>query len=500
MRSFTIGRFLVATLIATTAALVGAIAEAGELLVIPYTCRVVDGAPVLTPAADQGYAIIGQREQRDFTACSPVNPAMCRRWALYRFDVDCAGKRVPWTSLSAAADAHIGGRSWIENGRMHVEMPPRWNVAPDDPCARRSRNAWRSGGLGRYCADGRAMAPPPVVEMPAGFAPMLELDGIFVADGARVSGLDPAAARTVTEHPSPKTTRAEAPRPTRAADTPVKKAPAAPPTAKSEPVPAPPNPAQPESTPPSPAVSETVTAAGTPLAPTIINAPNSPSVKAQRDQMAIAPPETTSALAVAKDAPVEVAESDIDKEPTPHAEPAAPAAESNSKSIAVTLVDGLGKSLSPTLLGLAGVTMLGLLALAFAYRRDQTQPSFGLSRDLAAVSLDGRTGSGALVRSGGSLTATAPADRPPQSPVPTRIQPPANWGDAVPQTREEALQVLGMGVAPQVNETAIKKIVDGLRLSWHPDYASSPQDRELRELRMKQINAAWDIIVGRRES
>ena len=170
------------------------------------------------------------------------------------------------------------------------------------------------------------------------------------------------------------------------------------------------------------------------------------------------------------------------------------------KSIAVTLVDGLGKSVSPTLLGLAGVTMLGLLALAFAYRRDQTQPSFGLSRDLAAVSLDGRTGSGALVRSGGSLTATAPADRPPQSPVPTRIQPPANWGDAVPQTREEALQVLGMGVAPQFNETAIKKIVDGLRLSWHPDYASSPQDRELRELRMKQINAAWDIIVGRRES
>ncbi len=55
-----------------------------------------------------------------------------------------------------------------------------------------------------------------------------------------------------------------------------------------------------------------------------------------------------------------------------------------------------------------------------------------------------------------------------------------------------------MGVAPEINETAIKKIVDGLRLSWHPDYASSPQDRELRELRMKQINAAWEIIVGRR--
>jgi len=216
--------------------------------------------------------------------------------------------------------------------------------------------------------------------------------------------------------------------------------------------------------------------------------------------MASAPPETTSSLADAKDAPVKVAERDTSKELTPHAAPAAPAEESSVKSIAVTLVDGLAKSVSPTLRGLGGLTMLGLLALAFAYRRDQTQPSFGLSRDLAAVSFDGRTGRGELVRSGGSLTATASPDRAPQSPVPTRIHPPANWGDAVPQTREEALQVLGMGVAPQFNETAIKKIVDGLRLSWHPDYASSPQDRELRELRMKQINAAWDIIVAKRAS
>ncbi len=199
MRSFTIGRIAVATLIATTAALGCATAQAGELFVMPYACRVVGGEPVLTPSADQGYAIIGQREQRDFTACSPVNPEMCRRWTVYRFDVDCAGKRVPWTSLSAAADAQRGGRSWVENGRMQLEMPPRWNIAPDDPCARRSRYAWRSGPLSRYCADRRAMAPPPVVEMPAGFAPMLELDGIFVADGARVSGLDPAAAPAVAE-------------------------------------------------------------------------------------------------------------------------------------------------------------------------------------------------------------------------------------------------------------------------------------------------------------
>ncbi|MBO0206257.1 hypothetical protein, partial [Vibrio alginolyticus] len=47
--------------------------------------------------------------------------------------------------------------------------------------------------------------------------------------------------------------------------------------------------------------------------------------------------------------------------------------------------------------------------------------------------------------------------------------PPRPLGDAMPRTREEALQVLGMGVAPDFNEAAVKKIIDGLRLSWHPD-------------------------------
>jgi curved DNA-binding protein CbpA len=75
---------------------------------------------------------------------------------------------------------------------------------------------------------------------------------------------------------------------------------------------------------------------------------------------------------------------------------------------------------------------------------------------------------------------------------------PSNWGDRIPHTREEALQVLGVAVAPDANLAAIKKIVDGLRASWHPDLASGGPDRRLRELRMKQINAAWEIIAGKR--
>ena len=73
----------------------------------------------------------------------------------------------------------------------------------------------------------------------------------------------------------------------------------------------------------------------------------------------------------------------------------------------------------------------------------------------------------------------------------------AGWGDEVPTSRAEALRVLGAG--PDAATGALKKIVDGLRQTWHPDHAADDADRRLRELRMKQINAAWDILSGKRQ-
>jgi hypothetical protein len=74
----------------------------------------------------------------------------------------------------------------------------------------------------------------------------------------------------------------------------------------------------------------------------------------------------------------------------------------------------------------------------------------------------------------------------------------AAWGDGMPRTRKEAFKVLGIGIAPGANAMAIKKIVDALRVSWHPDLANDEPDRQLRELRSKQINAAWDLLQGER--
>jgi hypothetical protein len=62
----------------------------------------------------------------------------------------------------------------------------------------------------------------------------------------------------------------------------------------------------------------------------------------------------------------------------------------------------------------------------------------------------------------------------------------------VPSTVFEAYRILGLN--PEAPPVAVKKVVDALRMSWHPDHARSEPDRRHREERIKQINAAWDLL------
>ena len=63
---------------------------------------------------------------------------------------------------------------------------------------------------------------------------------------------------------------------------------------------------------------------------------------------------------------------------------------------------------------------------------------------------------------------------------------------ALPQTPSEAYALLG--VNPDAAPLVLKKLVDALRVTWHPDHARNESDRLLREERIKQINSAWDLI------
>jgi hypothetical protein len=66
----------------------------------------------------------------------------------------------------------------------------------------------------------------------------------------------------------------------------------------------------------------------------------------------------------------------------------------------------------------------------------------------------------------------------------------------LPRDLPEAYLVLG--VNDGVSLSTLKKLVDALRVSWHPDLATSDDDRRHRDERIKEINVAWDLILGKR--
>lgn len=556
-------------------------ARADELLVMPYSCRVVGGQPVLTPSDDQGHAVIGRREQREFRACSPVNPRLCRRWNVHRFDLDCGGVRVPWVEVAAAADANRGGRAFVSGGRLEIEMPPRWSLAPDAPCAREGDvDGWRFSQMRRFCAERLDRVRRITVAMPPGFAPMMGIDGIFVTDSAprgavaaagpprrHAPGFAPEPMDRVEREefapepesrvrrdafvsepqgrprrgafappPEDRTRRAEfaaepedrarhgelAPEP----DGPVRRAEAAPefeppplPVKKKAPrkevaAAEPPPPAADAVTPkaPPPAAEPkkaeqpergSATTAAAPVVPKIINSASAP-------EPPQSPPANVGETGALPDRPAASPEGEtaaVQGEEVAGSGASAPdrVASVESEAAAPLLpVAAIGGPLgvNATIITAACLALLTLLTLAFVFRRGRAAPVPALARDISAVSLGKsatQTETGAKT---GALTLVAePLTGRDLDVSPTLPGgPPMPLGDAMPRTREEALQVLGMGVAPDFNEAAVKKIIDGLRLSWHPDHATDPADRAKRELRLKQINAAWDIIAGTRGS
>ncbi len=456
-------------------------AKAGELLVMPYTCAVVGGQPVLTPSENKGYSVIGRREQRDFSACSPVNPDLCRKWTLYRFDLNCGGPRVPGVSVAAASGA--GRRAWLEHGRLQIEMPARWSMSSDDPCARQFDDRWRPGGFARYCADKRTEAHGPIIEIPDGYAPMMGLDAIFVVEVKSNPG---AASSVAGNKPPVKIAHLAQPKTMSTTETSGK---------NTNPSPPPLEQTKPRET--------TASARALDIPVSVINQPNAPMTKAQPPQQ----PSSTVATAPSPSSlpsPIltgNVSVSAADSGPK-YEQQTAPLVTGSVASASANKVPDLRTSLTPITMAVGGLTVLGLIALTLMQWRERCQFRLKTSRDIAAVSLDGRTAARNLISTRGLIPTKwgTAAKVQKQSSSTAFSDHQSRWSNDIPQTRDEALQVLGIGVGPDVHDAAVKKLVDGLRLSWHPDHAKNVSDRELRELRMKQINAAWEIISGRRPS
>jgi len=463
-------------------ALAGTAARADELFVMPFSCKMSGGQPVLTPSADQkGHAVIGQREERTFRACSPSNPQLCHRWSLHRFDLDCDGKRVPWVEVAAAVEAGRGEGVYLSGDGIEIEMPPQWSLPAGAPCARyREGDGRYHAGFARFCKKRLARTERMSVAMPPGFAPMFGIDGIFVADPSShvAEAKLPQRERSEPQAHSPKVVAKAEPLPPPAKREPKvteKEPKQAPALTAPEPVPAvpPASSAASKASPPVAEESAKLAPAGEapvagPIIPTIINAANAPT-----DPL---PSPASEAVAAADPVAPEV----------PAASIAADGVETGSIG---TLTTSGSTALDGRQIAIVAFAALSLLTIMLVWRRGRASPARNLSRDIAAVSLD---------KVHGGVPAVMPKSA--RDVMPTRAaatRSVATVSDTVPASREEALAVLGMGLGPEANEAAIKKVVDGLRMSWHPDQAQDATDRAAREQRLKQINAAWDILAGR---
>ena len=520
---------------AAALAVVSTAALAQERLIMPYACSANAGRVDLTPSREESYRIYGQREERPYTVCSPINPNACRTWLLHRFDLDCGGTRVDWLSVVEAASEQTTGRAWVENGRLRMRMNQFWSrdVGPeDDPCPR-----WRRHGpYGDDCAGrGGSRRRGSVVEMPPGFAPAFGLPVRFVGSDLPPMPADPRVGAEASTKSGPAwSARVEPPRDAPTRDMPVREPiakdvpakgpqiagstttgpgtpsatvkPAARPVAPADTAAETSTPEQTKPKPPEPprqvAAAEPTTSSGNTgtgsIVPKIINRPSTEQTSSAHGM--VSKPTTPYVEKAPEPALTKTAEAKPNIEPVATSKPSITSSAKPSTVPETAPGHSTFTALTPSattqaLVGFAGLVAIALGLFAWTRHREQLSLAAAGGREFGSVPLDGGNVRPNIWSRGGALPRPQPARAtPPKTPPATKAAGPTDV--RVPRTRQEACDVLG--ASPDAGETAIRKIVEGLRQSWHPDLATGEADRQLREQRTTQINVAWEILSGKR--
>jgi len=450
-------------------------ALAQERLAMPYACAVDGGRLLVEPSPERSYAILGRHDQEPYAVCSRFNASRCRTWMLHRFELECDGGRVSWLQVVAAAPPARARQVWLENGRLHLRSGPGRTEEAGNPCV---------GGQGAF-PDGRDCGPyrprkTAAIALPPGFAPLLQL-------GARI---------------------VSAPLPPPRADEPAR---------------------QTASTP----VPRQVSGAGEKQVP-----PARPG--GEQRQSASAP----AAAAWRTSTRLETSGADLSAWRELRTSLAARAPAAGVAAAVLLALLGAAFAWRRRLRPPAGAAPAGAGAQA-AYRPElgAEAPTRAAVEDLMRNADDFYVHVVQLARQmqGGDALRDVVADelaavdatlRAPdlahayaaegwaqvrqcavqvltdlerirrivQSANEAAIapSPPARPGHPIPATREDALAVLGVNA--EASEKVIKKIVDAMRQTWHPDLARNDIDRRAREERMKQINIAWDMLRTRRQA
>jgi len=470
-------------------------AEVRDQLVMPFECDLVSGRIKLSPSAEKRYPIVGGREERAVTTCHPPRSLGCRTIMVHRFVIPCGGTRVAWmrvaTAIRRAADAPV----WIENGRMNLVVPVR-HAGAKAPCFGRPEFARTGMGLTRRVAFTRNCAPAArdrdfdQVALPAGFAPVGEI-GARLLFATAASGPAGAAEENREAAQAPSASQADA-----EGETLVAKAD---PDVIVEPIPG---------LEPYGAAIEPAVAADDWV--TVVRAASEYGTGG-RDESGGAPGTWAWVLAVLSLATA----AGLVRTRLAYARKGRLFAFALRLARAIVLVGkdrwGNLRRASP----IRGYTNAGAAVAALVQQTEAVVSGLKGAGPLREVlqgelkrvrqqlaSVEANAGEGeeaaaetaplfrALVHDLERIRRIADSAAASLSRVPQAA--------GLPRTISEAYDVLG--VNPDVSEGVLKKIVDALRMSWHPDHARDEGDRRVREHRIRQINIAWELVNAKREA
>ena len=434
-------------------------AEAQEQIVLPYDCDVVGGRVQVRPSGDQAYRIYGTRRQEQYRACSEQNPDRCRSFLVHRFTMACGRERAEWPDVYAAIARITDGRAFYNNdGRLYYRMGPR---EPRDSYP--FPEPRRATGL---------------VEMPDGYAPIAGVDAIFTPLDPRVAELEDGGGRTAAQArsgPKPSFAPALAPNSDQKPNASDNVTPAGVKAGDGQSAevrlePKPPNtpaveiPLETSSTSPPPATPAKPDAVdGKSVAPAVPTILNNPAAK----ELASAS-RTETVVAAAEVAP-----------------PPSPATVEGPRGEGWSATGGSGISVPPLAFAIliAAATLATLLVIL---KRQAAAPlAAGPLRvpvEPVLPGLEPRLSSPA----GQALTVR-------EQPSAPAVSKSAASAHGMPGSREEALALLGLSAG--ATDAVIRKVIEALRQSWHPDLATDEADRAMREERIKAINVAAGLLL-----
>ncbi|MGQ0671282.1 MAG: DnaJ domain-containing protein [Hyphomicrobium sp.] len=479
-------------------------ASAGERLLMPYACHIERNRLDVRPAPLGAFEIIGRREQQPFTTCSPGGDR-CTTLMVHRFSIACDGERVPWLRVAAAAGADRGGRRWIERGRLNIVRPVDGDTAGDAAAARSCSEAGGRVATDRDCLP---WTPRPAMEriaLPAGFAPLGDLGARVELDGAPTAAGESVAATADlpgadTSQDQPQTAIPQAPRTdTGGTQVATEPRPAAVPQRLVLPL---------SKQPPEwvtvveakelpadaalgPVAGPTLWAWLAGLAAVALMAVGLARIPPDKRAGGLAAVQRTLAdlrraladrIAAARAPLARNPDFSSGDEPLSEPDPAL----ANAAWTAATLLDQIEQAVQ----GLGAATPLrGVLEEELESIHQRLVVTRAASLD-AGASAKAAGQFRALIRELERVQRIANSAAASLSVVRPQL--------AVPQNKSEAYLLLGVNA--DASESILKKLVDALRMTWHPDHARDEQDRLLREDRIKQINVAWELISDKRQA